>query len=546
MYKNWMPLVIITTLVLSLFFPFSLQNKYTYAQSNDLIVAGDILYLREGPGLSYPIITTLKKGDALTSIEQDGDWFHVKAGSHEGWVASWLTAANDTKESNKKDDAGKIVVSQVDRLNIRSEPALSAVVLGQLSTGQQANFLQENNGWIQIEADGKIGWVSQDYVTINTLETTPSKEETKSEEIETSTSSFEEGVQYFTVQVDALNIRKKPDLNARKIDTVKKGQVFKIVDQQNNWIQVQLPNDKTGWIYSFYGTISVGLAEQTKDKESSNKKTTSSTENEQYVTIIYNGTNLREEPSTSSEVVTRADAGKFYKILETEDDWYKVEVDKKRTAYVADWVVTVTDDIGNNISSEDDKDKKTPRKKGTLKGLTIVVDAGHGGNDKGTTGVRGTDEKDLTLETTTLLASKLSSAGANVVMTRESDEYVDLRKRVSISHQEEADAFVSIHFDATDDSSINGFTTYYLNSNQQQLAEYVHNGLKKKINLKNRDVQQGNYLVLRENKQPAILIELGYLSNASEERAVSKAQFREQATLGIYNGLLNYFDDLLE
>lgn len=145
-----------------------------------------------------------------------------------------------------------------------------------------------------------------------------------------------------------------------------------------------------------------------------------------------------------------------------------------------------------------------------------------------------------------LLTSKLRSAGADVILTRESDIYVDLRKRVSISHQNGADAFISIHYDATEDSSISGFTTYYTNSYQQELAEYVHNGLSEKVTIRDRGVQPGNYLVTRENKQPAILIELGYLSNPSEERIVTTDYYREQATLGIYQGILDYFDAQLE
>lgn len=142
-----------------------------------------------------------------------------------------------------------------------------------------------------------------------------------------------------------------------------------------------------------------------------------------------------------------------------------------------------------------------------------------------------------------MLASKLSAAGANVVMTRESDEYVALRKRVSIAHQYEADAFISLHYDATDDSSINGFTSYYMNSNQKGLAEAIHDGLSSKLELRDRGTQQGNYLVLRENRQKAVLIELGFLSNSSEERVITTAKFREQATLGIYQGILNYFNE---
>lgn len=127
-------------------------------------------------------------------------------------------------------------------------------------------------------------------------------------------------------------------------------------------------------------------------------------------------------------------------------------------------------------------------------------------------------------------------------MTRESDEYVALRKRVSVAHQHDADAFISIHYDATDNSSISGFTSYYLNNNQKGLAEAIHNGLASKINIKDRGTQEGNYLVLRENRQKAVLLELGFLSNANEERIITTAKFREQATLGIYQGILDYFD----
>ena len=127
-------------------------------------------------------------------------------------------------------------------------------------------------------------------------------------------------------------------------------------------------------------------------------------------------------------------------------------------------------------------------------------------------------------------------------MTRESDVYVDLRKRVAVAHQVEADAFISLHYDATENSSVSGITTYYTNSYQKELAEYVHAGLADKVSLRDRGVQPGNYLVLRENRQKAILIELGFLSNPSEERAISSNHYREQATLGIYEGIVDFFD----
>ncbi|MFJ6208267.1 SH3 domain-containing protein [Lysinibacillus sp. NPDC092081] len=516
---------IIFVLVLIIAIP-SMNNQRALADTSDLKVAGTILHLREGPGLSYPIITILDEGDPLTSISREGDWIQVKAGDYEGWVASWLTAS-----INDKQTIDKTLISQVDRLNIRTEPDISSAVLGQLSIGSQAKLIEKNGEWAKIDWNGLVGWVSTDYVTINDQTEKKAKAETKTEEpkVEVSTKKVNKDTT-FTVLVDALNVRQKPDLNTPKIGTVSRGQAFKVLSQEHNWVQIQYNDKKTGWVYSFYGTFS--------NIENTTSKSSSSSELES-VTIIYNGTNLRTDATTTADVVARVDAGETYPIVGAKNDFYEIQVDDK-TAFVANWVVTTTS--SSKATTAIKKDKSTPRKKGTLNGLTIVVDAGHGGNDHGTTGQRGTNEKEITLKTASLLASKLSAAGANVVMTRESDEYVALRKRVSIAHQYEADAFISIHYDATDDSSVNGFTSYYMNSNQQGLAEAINNGLSNKIDLKNRGTQQGNYLVLRENRQQAALIELGYLSNGSEERGITTAKFREQATLGIYQGILDYFN----
>lgn len=154
--------IIIFVLMVTMAIPNKNFVQRASADTSDLKVAGTILHLREGPGLSYPIITTLEEGDPLTSIGREGDWYQVKAGNYEGWVASWLTAP-----TNAKQVIDKTVISQVDRLNIRTEPDISSAVLGQLSTGNQANLVEENGEWAKIDWNGLTGWVSKDYVTIN-------------------------------------------------------------------------------------------------------------------------------------------------------------------------------------------------------------------------------------------------------------------------------------------------------------------------------------------------------------------------------------------
>ncbi len=463
----------------------------------------------------------LKKNDPLKKIEQKGDWIKVSSSNTTGWVAAWLIKTNNSNPSISKQ-----VVSQVDHLNIRKEPSTSASILSQLFTGKKATYIKESGDWIQIEYNNYTGWVNKKYVSIveqnsETTNATPSTQQ-KAEELN-----------YFTVSVSAVNIRKKPDLSSKKIGTIKLGEQYDVINRDGNWIEIENAKNKKGWVYSFYGTLSTTKVENSKSDSNKNDK--------QYAQIIYDGTNLREQPNTKSAVVKRANVDESFEILAVSNDWYEIKV-KDKKAYVANWVVNL---IQTQTSTQVNK-AKLDRKKGSLNGLTIVIDPGHGGNDHGTTGVNKTPEKSINLLTAELLTSKLRSAGAEVVLTRESDKYVDLRKRVAISTQHNADAFISIHYDSHELSSVHGFTTYYTNSNQKELAQAIHKGLSANITLRDRGVQPGNYLVLRENSKPAVLLELGYLSNRDEERTVTTDYFREQATQGIYNGIITYFDAQLK
>ena len=505
-----------------------LQNQHTaQAQSSEqLIVHASVLNLREGPGLSYPVVLKLNDGDRVKKLEAKGDWYKVEVKGKVGWVASWLTRS--VISSDTEATVSTSVLSNVDRLNLRLEPSLSSSVLSQLQRGQTALYIKETNNWVQVEYENQIGWVSKQYVTIVSGD---SKKNTTTSEVSNTQQITDK---LFTVNVSAVNIRQKPSLNAEKLGAIKLNEQYEVLDRSNNWIQIEYAKGKKGWVYSFYGTFKNAVKTDSKQKLGA-------------ITIMYDRTNLREQPSTNGNVVARANAGESYTIVSIENDWYKISLSNGKKAYVANWVVQSGNVENNKQSSTKSKSSTTTtRKKGTLNGLTIVIDPGHGGNDHGTTGVQGTAEKSVNLLTADLLKSKLRAAGAEVVMTRESDKYVDLRKRVSISNQQQADAFISIHYDASNLPSINGFTTYYTNANQKKLADAIHSGLASKVKINNRGVQPGNYLVLRENRQPAVLLELGFLSNSSEERTITTDYYREQATQGIYNGLIKYFDNQLK
>lgn len=486
------------------------------ANGDEVMATVSSLHMRSGPGLAYPIIKTINKEERLNVLETQDDWIRVSNGQASGWVAAWYTKPIDTQNSKPQ-----IAISKVDRLNVRSQASIDSAVLTQLSAGDQATVISIQGKWVEITFNQVKGFVAEEYITVSNKEdSSPTKEVSLTP--------------FFQVAVDILNVRSKPDLTSKRVTQVKKGKQYKVLKKQNNWLNIELSDDQDGWVYSFYGTMTSHSNPKSNIGADQEKSTA--------ITIVYNGTNLRSKPSTSSEVVYRANAGESFQTVKTSNDWFEIKLSSGKTAFVASWVVSNT----NGVKKPNGIEEKATRKKGTLNGLTIVVDPGHGGNDSGATGTRGTHEKGITLQTSELLKSKLLSAGANVVMTRDSDVYVDLRKRVSIGHQVAADAFISIHYDSTDSHSINGFTTYYMHNYQKGLAQSVHKGLGEKLSLRDRGAQPGNYLILRENRQQAILIELGFLSNPSEERLVNTDQFREQASLGIYNGIITYFDSQLK
>ncbi|MNR02736.1 N-acetylmuramoyl-L-alanine amidase LytC precursor [compost metagenome] len=178
-----------------------------------------------------------------------------------------------------------------------------------------------------------------------------------------------------------------------------------------------------------------------------------------------------------------------------------------------------------------------------LEGKTIVIDAGHGGKDVGATGQTGILEKDMTLQTVLRIKRELiERTGANVILTREKDEFLALPERVEVAANHAADLFISIHFDAYTSHDVAGITTYYNKSVDKQAAKMIHEQLfKQKMDTKNRGLAQGDYHVLRENKSPSILLELGYLSNLEDEQRIQTQAFQDKAATAVTEGIMAFF-----
>lgn len=254
---------------------------------------------------------------------------------------------------------------------------------------------------------------------------------------------------------------------------------------------------------------------------------------------------------------------------------------------------TKTESTINKLTQKDDeipiKDTQISKEqKGkTGAGKKIVVDAGHGGKDCGTKSVEGICEKVIVLEVAKLLTQELKNRGYVVYMTRNSDVYIDLRKRTEFANGKNADLFVSIHANSMPKDSPktpNGVETYFLSPARSERAEQVAkaenqgdietmshfatksflntissfhlvashklaieiqsgilNIVRQTHNTHDGAVREGPFWVLAGALMPSVLIEIGYASHKDEGKLIAKKEYQKLLALGIADGIDGYF-----
>ena len=168
---------------------------------------------------------------------------------------------------------------------------------------------------------------------------------------------------------------------------------------------------------------------------------------------------------------------------------------------------------------------------------TIVIDAGHGGYDRGGVPGQRISEKDKTLDVAQRLKRILQSEGYRVVMTRDSDVFVSLGARVSIANAYRGASFVSIHFNCATRSGANGIETYYYRGDSAGLAQSIHRNVVSGAPTENRGIRRRGFYVLRRTAIPSVLVECGFLTNPTEGSLALNASYRQKLAEQIARGI---------
>jgi len=168
---------------------------------------------------------------------------------------------------------------------------------------------------------------------------------------------------------------------------------------------------------------------------------------------------------------------------------------------------------------------------------TIVIDAGHGGFDRGGVPGQRISEKDKTLDVAQRLKRILQAGGYRVVMTRDSDVFVPLPTRVSIANAYRDASFVSIHFNCAPRVGANGIETYYYRSDSASLAASIHRNVVSGAPSENRGIRRRGFYVLRRTAIPSVLVECGFLTNPTEGQLALTAEYRQKLAEQIARGI---------
>lgn len=176
----------------------------------------------------------------------------------------------------------------------------------------------------------------------------------------------------------------------------------------------------------------------------------------------------------------------------------------------------------------------------------IILDAGHGGKDKGAR-VKNFEEKRLTLRTAYLVKKRLESLGYRVIMTRTRDIFLPLGTRVAFANQRKSSIFVSIHYNSAKSPVAKGIEIFYYGKGptdrkgkSKELATKIHDQAIESTKASPRGVKQGNFQVIRETFMPAVLIEAGFITNTEERKNLENQSYLNELAFGIAQGINKY------
>lgn len=568
--------VFILIMALAIILPF---QQVTYA-SNEGTITGENVNVRSAPSVNESkILGKLNKGQKVPVIEVLNDaWVKISYKNGEAFVSRQFIEIPPKKQevSIKKPNTVEIFVNN-NKLELPFElpnennSLLVPFRLISEAIGIKVDWIQETRQVIAIDqgreviftidqqetmVNGEIIVVDPSPKIVNSSTVIPLRffaetfgatvnwiQETRTVEItrkipKPPASSSDVFNYSAVVNTNLLNVRTGPGTNEPILTKLLLGDQLEVISFENEWLKVTHESGE-GFVHSAF----VKLFHHNEEvRLLRNPSMTTDGEQLLLTWFKYGGVETTIKQGENNRLTIATNAKEVIPILEKEHKYIK-KVTYEQTEVGMNINVELNAKYHVNVSNGTGQLIITIGPSG-LQGRKIVIDAGHGGKDPGAV-VNRSQEKEIVLDVSLRVQELLEKAGAEVLMTRADDRFLELWERVAFANDNKADSFVSIHANAATNAAANGTETFwnstYSGPESLLLAQKLHAQLIDKLGTNDRKVKEGKFQVIRQTTMPSVLIELGFMTNPEEALKLATDEFRQKAAEAIFQGLNDYY-----
>lgn len=407
-----------------------------------------------------------------------------------------------------------------DAVPVREAPATNVPAKATLNSGDSVHIIETVDEWYKVRVDGATeGWIPIWFLNDPNLPTDQDL-----------LANITVPTQLYQSQNDKSDV----------LTTIESGEQLSVNYESEGWTSVSYKGQ-----YGFVRTRLVSfisrqqIADEAERKQAERDRYNTPFDPDETAVFKMGNQAFLSEPNNQSEILYNPRIDQRFKILDTvySDqgvEFEHVEDENGTKGYIESRNLAMIKDFDNHVSQTNAK---------SLSEATILLDPGHGGEDPGAESPDGTiNEKIAALDTAFKLKKNLEDEGATVYMTRSEDVFVELKDRAIQSNDLKVDAFISLHFDDSPAPDWRGTTTYFFHDGDKALASALNNRIKR-LSLPNNGELFGNFQVLRKNHRPAVLLELGYMSNGEDLKMIKSEEYHSDIANALRDGLKDYFNN---
>ncbi|WP_242240829.1 SH3 domain-containing protein [Bacillus cereus group sp. BfR-BA-01309] len=322
------------------------------SNSSSYTVNASVLHVRAGASTSHDIISRVYNGQSLNVIGEENGWFKININGKTGFVSGEFVSKNGASNSNVSTTGGKNKVT-ADVLRVRTAPNTSSSVSGRVYEGQTLNVIGQENGWVKINHNGQVGYVSSEFVSGVSSNAGSSNNNTNNNNQE----SVKPASGNYTVNVSSLRVRTGPSTSHTTVGSVTKGQVVQVVGEVQDWFKINYAG-QTAYVSKDYvtkGGSSDNVTQGNNQNNNQNNNVTVQTGG----TYVVNATSLRVRtgPAAYHSVIGGVLNGTTLNVVGSENGWFKVNYQGKTGFVSSEFVKFVK---GGTATPEQPKQPEQP------------------------------------------------------------------------------------------------------------------------------------------------------------------------------------------